>query len=232
MYHYCYVLASTFFSLYLHFVSAVLGSITFKLFRGDFWRIAPSSYTSPGSFAREAIPANRGYIGGGSKKQNLDRIYDRDGCHTCGSKVKTESELKTGSKIKTGSEVKAGSTEKTAPFGDHNPPISMGNLMKNPRYVFLPHCISCSEFQGSRMSAATCAMKEKNWATWRKLWHLKAAGGGEHAYNHGLQFRWYDLTGAVFATPIVERPEYKQKIALPSTIEKAISKTTKHLKKK
>jgi len=154
----------------LFFPSCVLGLGAFKLLGGGFWRIAPSSYVGPGSYARNPMPGYQSRIKRVDKAQLVEN-YKRNGCHTCGSKV--------GDLV-----------------GDHNPPISMERLTSNPVYEFYPHCDSCSHRQGGILSAALRRM-DKELPLWRKIWFLRAAGGGENAYDHGFQPRLYHLAGSI-----------------------------------
>jgi hypothetical protein len=173
----------------------------FKLLGGRFWAIAPSSYAAPGSYVHMPIEGNEKYIQAKSKDQ-LKKIFERFGCHVCGSKVGPA-------------------------IGDHNPPKSIGQLMNNPTYHFHPHCGSCSSRQGGINGAAVNGIMDKNWANWRKTWYLKAAGGGSNAYNHAFQPRVNHLAGGICASSLGDT-----NIAIPENFKNSISKNVRDLKKR
>jgi hypothetical protein len=180
----------------------MLGLGGFWLLGGRLWAIAPSSYAAPGSYARMPLPGTKNYIQGNSKAQ-LNKNYKLCGCHVCGSKVGT-------------------------PIGDHNPPKSIGNLMKNPSYKFLPHCGTCSGRQGGIMGAAVERMDD-GWRNWRKIWFLKAAGGGSNSYNHAFQLRLNHFTGGIISTSVGDA---NGKISVPANVKKSISGITRYFKKR
>ncbi|MGK3970050.1 RHS repeat-associated core domain-containing protein [Sorangium sp. So ce118] len=79
----------------------------------------------PGPFAKESIPAHRGRPTASEQKQ-VNKIMDRHGCHTCGTK---DPGTKSGNSI-----------------ADHQPPQALGD----PR-IFLPHCNHCKARQGGEV---------------------------------------------------------------------------------
>ena len=168
--------------------SCMTGLLAFRMLGGRFWAIAPSSYTAPGSFARQSLPATEGYVGSGSKNDQLQVYYKRWGCHTCGSKV--------GDAI-----------------GDHMPPKAIGELQRNPRYRFYPQCRPCSGHQGGTLSSATRSVSGY-WPNWRKIWELHAAGQ-EVAYNHAAKPRFNHLAGGIFATPAYNEQFLQEHITAP-----------------
>ena len=114
--------------------------------------LSPSSYFTPGAFARVSLPATLDYATP-SMRARLNTIYRGAGCHTCGtlpSRLTPKSET-------------------LAMFNaDHIPPISLVNyynskwynrlLQKIPlanlgimKQVFYPQCKACSSVQGASL---------------------------------------------------------------------------------
>ncbi|XP_071508791.1 uncharacterized protein [Diadema antillarum] len=119
-----------------------LGSAAlFKLFKGHFYQVLPSTVLQPGAFARQGIPASKHYASFGKKAQ-LAAIGSQYGCHTCGKRWTTKMFI-----------------------ADHQPPLALskrrGKLQamvkilrpKQPEYKFYPQCISCSRIQQGYLSA-------------------------------------------------------------------------------
>lgn len=86
----------------------------------------------PGPYARESIPANRGRPTAADQRE-LNRIGNRDGCHTCGTR---ESGNQSGNWT-----------------GDHQPPNAMAR--NGERQRFYSHCSSCRARQGGEVRQAT-----------------------------------------------------------------------------
>lgn len=199
----CYILSWT--RLTIRTISSLrcmLGLGGFKSLGGRFWAIAPSSYAAPGSFARKPITGNKNYIAGNDKAQLL-KNYKRFGCHVCGSK--------------------AGS-----PIGDHNPPVSIGELVKKPSYQFYPHCASCSSRQGGILGAAKNSIGH-SWGTWKKIGHLKAAAGGSNAYNHALQLRFHHFAGGILGMTIADPNKY---LSVPESVKSSLAAVVGDIKKR
>ncbi|XP_041484342.1 uncharacterized protein LOC121430967 [Lytechinus variegatus] len=119
-----------------------LGSAAiFKLLRGKFSSVLPSTILKPGAFARRGIPATKNYASSG-KKATLAAIGSRHGCHTCGKRWTAKSFI-----------------------ADHQPPLSLpkrtdiihtlSKLFRphEPEYRFYPHCPSCSRVQMTYLGA-------------------------------------------------------------------------------
>jgi hypothetical protein len=64
----------------------VIGVVAFKAMGGRFLSIAPSSYTSPGSFARLSTPAKSTSYATANERDAVRKIGKRYGCHTCGTR--------------------------------------------------------------------------------------------------------------------------------------------------
>eukprot|EP00057_Strongylocentrotus_purpuratus_P006820 XP_011661294.1 PREDICTED: LOW QUALITY PROTEIN: uncharacterized protein LOC105436927 [Strongylocentrotus purpuratus] len=113
----------------------------FKLLRGKFASVLPSTILKPGAFAQRGIPATKNYASSG-KKATLAAIGSRHGCHTCGKRRTAKSFI-----------------------ADHQPPLSLPKrtdilhtLSKFFRphqsdYRFYPHCPSCSRVQMTYLGA-------------------------------------------------------------------------------
>ena len=169
----------------------------FKLLGGRFWSIAPSSYTSPGSFAHIApgvgcIPARSSSYATAVEKIAMRRMGQKYGCHTCGTRRPF---YKLGSVF----------------VADHIPPNAVvEQWARNQRMVwlrnflqkmklapplkiqqhFFPQCKSCSDFQGGLLSAGIYANTRK----------LSLVGGRKNSYFHGFRYRSsYVLPGGIVA---------------------------------
>jgi len=147
------------------------GLAAFKALGGRFWAIAPSSYTAPGSFARQSIPATENYATQ-KELQQLDSFFKQNGCHTCGNK--------------------AGGFH-----GDHMPPKAIGQRQRHAVYRFYGQCEPCSNHQGGILSKATASLNQR-WPKWKQVAFLQSAGGGAAAYNHGAQPRVNHLAGGIY----------------------------------
>ncbi|MEJ6790949.1 RHS repeat-associated core domain-containing protein [Brevundimonas sp. BR2-1] len=90
-----------------------------------------ASTLRPGPYARESIPAQPGRPTSAQQRE-INRIGDRDGCHTCGSRESgRRSENWT---------------------GDHQPPNGRNSADQPQR--FYPHCANCSARQGAEVRNA------------------------------------------------------------------------------
>lgn len=164
----------------------MLGLVSFRFLGGRFWAIAPSSYTHVGSFARGSIPATENYATQ-AQRSLLSQIGRVSGCHTCGTKIRLG---------------------RATLIADHQPPKSVAAQMNRNlwrrmtgmkvKYRFFPQCGDCSQTQGSILSSATRKVTD----FWSRT-NLAGSGGGRTAYYHGLQPRWYHLTGGVIAVATV-----------------------------
>lgn len=158
-----------------------VGLLAFHLLGGRFWAIAPSSYTTPGSFARQSLPATKDYISP-NQRPLLYAIGKRYGCHTCGTRV--------------------------PPFiGDHMPPLSIAEkwntswyrklgIWPKIRYRFYPHCAKCSQNQSTVLRIAGKKVQSALHAT-AKASFLHAAGSGRQSFFHGNRPRLNHLAGGI-----------------------------------
>jgi hypothetical protein len=64
----------------------IAGVLAFKRMGGTFRSISPSSYTSPGSFARQCIPAKSTAYATPNERDAIQKIGKKYGCHTCGTR--------------------------------------------------------------------------------------------------------------------------------------------------
>lgn len=143
--------------------------------------MSPSSYTHVGSFARKSIPAKVTYANQ-FERDLLSRIGSVWGCHTCGERILSRSNL----------------------VADHQPPKAVGQKIDKllwrrltgvkVNYRFYPHCKTCSKIQGSILSSA--ARKSYNWWNIAKL---SGSGGGRIAKSHAFKFRLNHLTGSIIS---------------------------------
>lgn len=164
------------------------GILVYLCLGGRFWAVAPSSFTTVGSFARGSLPATENYATT-NQRQRIERLGRLFGCHTCGTR-------------------RLWQRQAVRFNADHMPPKSVATkleatrwyrlLRKNVVFRFYPQCVSCSDKQGTLLSKATASLKET-----RKLtgaWHhLEAVGGGSNAYNHALRPRLSHLAGGFVA---------------------------------
>jgi hypothetical protein len=67
-------------------VVCIAGVVMFKRLGGTFRSISPSSYTSPGSFARQCIPAKSTAYATPKERDAVRKIGKEYGCHTCGTR--------------------------------------------------------------------------------------------------------------------------------------------------
>ncbi|GAX72874.1 hypothetical protein CEUSTIGMA_g329.t1 [Chlamydomonas eustigma] len=67
-------------------LDAFSGIMIFKLYGGSFRRLLPSNLKAAGAHARTCVPVSAGDHANDSQKGLLISIYQRDGCHHCGSK--------------------------------------------------------------------------------------------------------------------------------------------------
>ena len=175
---------------------AFVGLIVFKLMAGRFWAVAPSSFTSLGSFARASLPASSNSYASSSQRAAIERIGSLSGCHTCGSRMM----FSIGKKVSF--------------HADHMPPNAVVKQMnenwfrkKTGMFVkqrFYPQCTNCSGIQGGILASASNELKKfKSTNSFAKLSakkpNLWRSGGGKLAHFHGLRFRISHLTGAVIA---------------------------------
>jgi hypothetical protein len=164
------------------------GILAYLCLGGRFWAVAPSSFTTAGSFARGSLPATSAYA---NPRQRLlvERLGRLWGCHTCGTR-------------------RLWRRQAVQFNADHIPPLAAGKALEATRWYrllrrkvafrFYPQCVSCSPKQGSLLSKATAGLKETRTLT--GAWHhLEAAGGGSNAYNHALRPRLSHLAGGVVA---------------------------------
>lgn len=130
---------------------AVLGTLSYKILRGRFWSVSPSSYTALGSFAGPSIPATDAYATT-SQRDLVTKLGRRYGCHTCGSR-----------------EIFRRTGNAPAFHADHQPPKAVARQITERSHGFLrrltgrtpvvqfkfyPQCVSCSNRQGAILSAA------------------------------------------------------------------------------
>jgi len=171
--------------------SCILGLFTFKMLGGRFWAVSPSSYTHVGSFARKSIPGKETYANQ-LERDLLSRIGSVWGCHTCGARILSRSNL----------------------VADHQPPKAVGQKMNKllwrrllgvkVNYRFYPHCKTCSNIQGSILSSAS--RKSYNWWNIAKL---NGSGGGRLAKSHAFKFRFNHLTGGIIsAVTVLDAKEF------------------------
>lgn len=115
-------------------ISTVSSAVIFRALGGRFSSVLPSHLFHPGAFARERIPAFRGFQFATTGEKNIIRDYGRRyGCHTCGRK-------------------------RVSGFAsDHQPPSHLlrqsnssngGNNGGLIRQFFYPQCFDCSSLQG------------------------------------------------------------------------------------
>lgn len=64
----------------------IAGVLAFKAMGGTFRSIAPSSYTTRGSFARQCIPAKSTAYATSNERDVIQKIGKKYGCHTCGTR--------------------------------------------------------------------------------------------------------------------------------------------------
>jgi hypothetical protein len=206
-----------------------VGLLAFKvLLGGRFWAISPSSYTHLGSFARPrlgSLPATENYASA-TQRQVIQKLGNRFGCHTCGTRGRI------GGVPVIGRLFKSSSSCKTVEFvGDHMPPKSVADQLNQRFYRrllnvkvsfrFYPQCTVCSDRQGTLLSQATAALRkhqaEKISTSFLKLGGNAGAGHGpslpslaastagcaKSSYFHGWKFRFHHLTGGIVAAATV-----------------------------
>jgi hypothetical protein len=168
----------------------MVGLLAFKLLGGRFWAIAPSSFTTLGSFSRWSFPCTEKYA---TSKQRamLHRMGKKWGCHTCGSRMLKSSQ----------------------PFlfvGDHMPPKSVAEQMnktwwrrsglwRKVQFRMYPQCVHCSNTQGTVLSKASNRLTNGFLPSFIRAANLQKSGGGRLAHFHGFRFRINHLTGGVLA---------------------------------
>ena len=170
----------------------VVGLLTFKLFGGRFWAIAPSSITNLGSFARWSIPCGEKYATA-SERTLIHQMGRKWGCHTCGSRMLF-------------------SRETFRFVGDHMPPKSVAEqknqtwwrrvgLIPKVQFRFYPQCKNCSNTQGTILAKASSkiANSKTYLPSFVRAGNLQNAGAGQQAHFHGLRPRVNWLTGGVIA---------------------------------
>lgn len=175
--------------------SCALGVVSYMLLSGSvatFRRIGPSNYTRLGSFSRKSLPATERYATP-NQRTILEQWGHDFGCHTCGSRQRQHQHLA----------VKF--------VGDHMPPKSVAKrwndhwlrrrlfLFKRPvQFRFYPQCVSCSNRQGSILSAAMRRRSPISGAA-NSLIRKGANSRSSAYYFHGWRPRLYHGTGGVLA---------------------------------
>lgn len=169
------------------FVSCAIGLVAFKVLGGRFWGVSPSSYTHLGSFARFSIPAGDGYATA-AERAILEKIGDRWGCHTCGSKMWFREGIRF--------------------HGDHVPPRAVADQMNKrmwrkvlgikTKFRFYPQCVDCSNVQGKILGQATRRLRDLNQNV-----NLAFAGGGRLSCFHGFRTRLNHLAGGVVSASTI-----------------------------
>jgi hypothetical protein len=167
---------------------AALGLLTYQVIGGQYWRVAPSSYTDPGSYAlsRYSIPSavTENYATP-SQRLAIEQYGKIAGCHTCGYKQNWFSKP---------------AALSFSFVADHMPPKSVAaqrNQSWFRRYIrrrpvsfrFFPQCTSCSNTQGGLLAKGVASGVQS----------LEQVGRGRQAYFHGMQPRRTWLTGGLLA---------------------------------
>ncbi|GAX84202.1 hypothetical protein CEUSTIGMA_g11625.t1 [Chlamydomonas eustigma] len=67
-------------------LDALTGVTIFKACGGSFRRLLPSDLRAPGAHARQCVPVTNGDHANESQKSQLISMFNRDGCHHCGSR--------------------------------------------------------------------------------------------------------------------------------------------------
>lgn len=189
-------------SLFFTHYSCAIGLLAYQLLGGRFWRIAPSSYTHVGAFARRSIPATERYATA-TERTIIEQLGRRFGCHTCGTKWASTY------------------------VGDHMPPRVVAErttmalrkrpwlirkLLPTPRSIsfrFYPQCPTCSSTQGSILAHAVEDVHGVKRFAQHQLHKLK-----NNAHFHGWKMKPTHFgTGAVIAWtavhPDVDEDDWK-----------------------
>lgn len=127
-------------------IYGVASLVVFKLLRGRFKSVLPSSLIHPGAFARRSLPAkgkNYASVGVKNKLAVMGRLY---GCHSCGKRWRTSF------------------------VGDHIPPNML--VKEGQEQRFYPQCRSCSFQQGAALSTSSRRLFIKTHGTSLRLYHL------------------------------------------------------------
>ena len=142
-------------------ISTVSSVVIFRALGGRFSSVLPSHLFHPGAFARERIPAVRGYQLANVSEKNLIRdIGKRYGCHTCGKKQVSSfvcdhqppshllkncnSTSSTSSVAEAAGKVKVEVEGPSSNGGGNN-----GGVV---RQFFYPQCYKCSTMQGGTLN--------------------------------------------------------------------------------
>ena len=147
-------------------ISTVSSVVVFRALGGRFSSVLPSHLFHPGAFARERIPAIRGFQLANLSEKNLIRDYGRKyGCHTCGKKKVSSfvSDHQPPSHL-----LRNGNS---SPNGGTSPSTANGKAMLNSeassgnggnenavvRQFFYPQCFRCSSSQGGYLNSGKTA---------------------------------------------------------------------------
>ncbi|XP_071945724.1 uncharacterized protein [Antedon mediterranea] len=134
--------------------------IVFKVFRGRFASVLPSTVKSPGAFANEGIIGSHRYAHK-SQRQKIVQIGQKFGCHTCGRKWFIKSFI-----------------------ADHQPPLSLSRNNKTKKYLLgllqypkvqqklYPQCVRCSLKQQKHLQSPGNYSEVVSHASSLRIYHL------------------------------------------------------------
>ena len=163
-------------------ISTVSSVVVFHALGGRFSSVLPSHLFHPGAFARERIPAIRGFQLANASEKNLIRDYGkRYGCHTCGKKQVSSfvSDHQPPSHLLRNSNSSASGGASPSEVGGKvkqlGSEVSSGNgVAENAvvRQFFYPQCYRCSSLQGGYLNGGGTAKAIITHPSSLRLYHI------------------------------------------------------------
>ena len=177
-------------------IGAATSIAVFACTNGKFASLLPSNVAKPGAFAAKSLPASGPEYASDSEKKALISIYYRSGCHTCGTRSRSETVVGDhlppnfvaygGRKVSDNLQKLGGDARgviglirraRARAMAASGPLESLSAFVPPPPQRFYPQCQSCSNIQASAVrEKVTTAITHGVPRSWRVL--ASGAGSG------------------------------------------------------